>query len=191
MTIVEAPGTSGSNSAASGDDSEVSDARIVIREGVVINRERYEETRSTGEEAWTAEAEELALSWNNFCLVKADAQKKLAKKNRTLHVVLGLPAVLIPISLASLSPMIEQQPESSNIFVLGYMVLALLNGINVFFNFEKRKEKNEQYRARFLELSSEVKYQLFKSRRFRVPSDEFLARLQNKMNALNEHKPNN
>lgn len=177
---------SNENSAQSGDS-------VLLFRGkysVVVNQADREETRSAGEEAWTDEAETLAITWADRAADKSKNHAISAGKNGKLHIGFGLPAVLLPVIFAAISPQLEDVPGGSYAIMASYILIAALNGVNNFFNFDKRKTENEIFSARFGELVSDVRYQLFKSRRFRIASDEFLARLQTKLNSLIEQEPN-
>lgn len=155
----------------------------------VVNQTDRDDTLSTGEEAWTEEAETLAITWADRAGDKSKIHQIAAGKNAKLHIVFGLPGVLLPVIFAVAAPSLEDVQGGAYVLMGSYIVMAIVNGINSFFNFDKRKSDNENFSARFGELTSEVRYQLFKSRRFRVPSDEFLARLQTKLNSLVEQEP--
>lgn len=159
------------------------------KHSLVVNQTEREEVRSTGEEAWTDEAESLAINWADKACDKSLLHLESSVKNSRLHIAFGLPAVILPVIFALTTPYAEEISSGKYIIMASYVLLATLNGINQFFNFDRRRIENENFSARFGELTSDVRYQLFKSRRFRVPSDEFLARLQTKLHSLIEQEP--
>ena len=156
---------------------------------IVINTEDKDELRSSGEEAWSEEAEVLAIEWAAIAKAKAAKHKIKACKNKTLNNILGLPSVLLPVVFAAATPLIEATDRATSIQVSGYIAISILTGINTFYNFDKKSTEHEHYQARFNDLYNDVRYQLFKSRRFRVPSDEFMARVQVKLACLDENEP--
>lgn len=158
-------------------------------ESIVINLEDKDDLRSSGEEAWTEEAETLAVEWATISKAKAAKHKTKACRNKTLNNFLGLPSVLLPVVFAAATPLIEATNKSTIIQVGGYIAISVLTGINTFYNFDKKSTEHEHYQARFTDLYNDVRYQLFKSRRFRVPSDEFMARVQVKLASLDENEP--
>jgi len=180
-----------SDSSTDGDSQKSKQSSLVNRgrHGLVVNEGERDELRSTGEEAWTNQAESLAISWADEAQDKYIKHSVSATRNSRFHKLFGLPGVVVPIIFAIITPTLEEEEGGTYGIMAGYVVIAILNSINSFFNFDKRQANNEQFAARFSELTNEVRYQLFKSRRFRIPSDEFLARLQTKLNMLTEQEP--
>lgn len=158
-------------------------------ESIIINTEDKDEIRSSGEEAWSPEAETLAVEWAALAKSKAAKHKSKACRNKTLNNILGLPSVLLPVVFAAATPLIEASNMATGIQVGGYIAISILTGINTFYNFDKKSTEHEHYQARFTDLYNDVRYQLFKSRRFRIPSDEFMARVQVKLASLDENEP--
>lgn len=156
---------------------------------IIINTDDRDELRSSGEEAWSDEAETLAVEWAQMAKKKANSHIVKGCKHGLLHNIFGLPSVLLPVTLAAATPLIDVSQSSMIIQVSGYIAIAILTGINTFYNFDKKKTEHEHYQARYNELHNDIRYQLFKSRRFRIPSDEFMARVQVKLASLEEHEP--
>lgn len=173
------------NSAGSGDSV------LLFRgkNGIVVNQTDKDETRSSGEEAWTEEAETLAISWADRAADKSKAHQISAAKNGKLHIAFGLPTVLLPVIFAAISPQLEDISGGNYAIMGSYILIAIFNGVSGFFNFEKRKTENESFSARFGEIVADVRFQMFKSRRFRTPSDEFLMKTTTRLNALIEQEP--
>ena len=178
------------------DTSENSDAsdesRLKILEGsanIIVSTEDKDSLRSAGEEAWTSEAEKLVGGWANDATDKGKKHSERASSHKCLHSIFGLPSILLPVAFATLTPLIDGVPAHMYIQVGSYIAIGVISGINAFYNFDKRASKHEYYASRYNDLANDVRYQLYKSRRFRVASDEFLARIQAKLSALDEKEP--
>lgn len=156
---------------------------------IVINTEDKDDLRSSGEEAWTDEAETLAVEWAESARKRSNHHKHESMKHKILHNIFGLPSVLLPVAFAAATPLIDLKENATVVQVAGFISISILTGINTFYNFDKKKAQHEHYQARFSDVYNDIRYQLFKSRRFRVPSDEFMARVQVKLAALDENEP--
>lgn len=168
------------------------ESTLKILEGsakIIVNTEDKDSLRSAGEEAWTSEAEKLVGGWANNATDKSKIHSEKASRNKFFHSFFGLPSILLPVAFATLTPLIDGIPSHAYIQVSSYIAIGILSGINTFYNFDKRASKHEYYSSRYNELANDVRYQMYKSRRFRVSSDEFLARIQAKLSALDEKEP--
>ena len=131
----------------------------------------------------------LVSTWANKSICKSEEHNKRAKANKVLSSCFGLPSLLLPVTFATITPLIDTLPSHMFIQVGSYVAIAFFSGVNTYYNFDKRATKHEHYAARYIDLANDIRYQLYKSRRFRVPSDEFLARIQAKLSNLNEREP--
>lgn len=176
-------------SEASGGESPVREVVLDNDFKIVINTDEKDEVRSSGEEAWTGEAETLACEWADLARKKAARHRKGACRNKTLANVFGFPNVVLPVLFAAGTPLIDASAHAAPIQVGAFLFLGFLAGINGFYNFDRKAVEHEHYKARYLDLLNEIRYQLFKSRRFRTPSDEFMARVQVRLFSLDENEP--
>lgn len=179
-----------SSSSSGGASSESSHTKVTIKDsGLIVNKTKHAALRSIGEEAWNQAGEDLVSGWAEQCMEKSEYHSGKESKNKVLHAIFGLPSILLPVLLAAATPLIDTLDEAALIQVSGLITIGVVSSINTFFNFDKKSARHQEYSARYNELATDVQYQLFKGREFRVSSDEFIARVQTKFNNLNEKAP--
>ena len=112
---------------------------------------------------------------------------RCAKHHKTMFVVFGLPAMLIPIVLAGINPFIKNRFE---LLMSGLLVCSgVLTGISQFFNFGKKTQAHLEYIGRYSELLLMIEVELVKPKRFRIPCDVFLERVSKQFGDLNANAP--
>lgn len=176
------------SSGSSSDGSDSKDVKVG-ESGIVLNTKKKATRRMVGEEEWSTAAEKLISDWAVDCDARAKTHNEKKKMNGWLHAVFGLPSILLPVVMAAMTPIIDESPHAVAVQVGGLVCIGALGTINTFFNFKSESSRHAEFASRFSELHSDVKYQLYKSREFRVPSDEFIARVQTKFDSLVERAP--
>lgn len=170
-------------------DSSGSTVVNVNESAIIVNKQKKSKLRKVGEEAWNSSGETLVTGWAEICVEKSVLHDKKAKRHKFFHSIFGLPSILLPVTMAALTPILDTLEDGVIIQVSGLVLIGLVSSVNTFYNFDKRAAKHGDYSARYNELATDVQYQLFKAREFRVSADEFIARVQTKFNNLNQGEP--
>lgn len=159
-------------------------------DGFETNTRAKGEERSVGEEAWSDMGERLAREWGRRAQELSVAHDKASKNNKCLLHGLGFPAVLVPGVMAIVSPQLPTDADWTAWLNMGLFgtSAALSLAVN-FFGFAEKYQRHMDYSARYGDVVSDVKYELVKARRYRVSQDEFLAKVQLKMDNLAANAP--
>lgn len=145
--------------------------------------------RSIGEEEWNEASEMLAKEWGEQANVASAAHNNAGKSHKTKHVAVGLPAVLIPIFMAPISATLAGHDGIEYANMIGFLASGCLSAVHSFFGFNRKYQQHMDYSARYGDICSDVKYELVKARKYRVSSDQFLMRIQLKMDNLSSSAP--
>ena len=156
---------------------------------IEVNTENSGNTRKIGEEEWSDEGENLAKEWGEKALEASEAHNKAGKVHKAKHVGVGLPAVLIPICMAPISTTLAGTSGIEYANMAGFLVTGALSAVHSFFGFDRKYQEHMDYSARYGDIASDVKYELVKARKFRVSQDQFLMRIQLKMDSLSSGAP--
>jgi len=145
--------------------------------------------RSIGEEEWSIASESLAREWGIIASELSIAHNVAAKKNKCKHHGVGLPAILVPICMAPLSATFAGYDGIEYANMVGFLVSGCLSATHSFFGFERKYQQHMDFSARYSDICTDVKYELSKSRKFRISSDQFLMRIQMKLDNLGGSAP--
>ena len=151
--------------------------------------EKSKELRSIGEEAWNHKHEALAEEWMQDAKEASAAHNIKAKEFKCKHVSVGLPAVILPIAMAPISSTLADEPGIQYANMSAFLVTGILSAVHAFFGFDKKYQQHMDFSARYSALYTDLRYELTKARRFRAPADEFLTRVQMKIDHLGSIAP--
>lgn len=158
-------------------------------EEIKINVNENVDKRKIGEEEWSTEGEELAREWAQNAADASIAHNIAGKANKSKHVAIGLPAVLIPICMAPISATLADHNGIQYANMVGFLLSGCLTAVHSFFGYDKKHQKHMDFSARYSDLTTDVKYELSKARKFRISPDQFLLRIQMKMDNLGGSAP--
>jgi len=161
----------------------------LIESALDINLDVTPVKRKIGEEEWSNAFEELAKEWGDSASKASIEHSKAGKAFKTKHVAVGLPAVLIPIIMAPISTGLSDVEGVQYINMVGFLVSGCLSATYAFFGFDKKHQQHMDFASRYMDVYTDVKYELVKSRSFRVAPDQFLLRIQMKMDSLGGSAP--
>jgi len=140
--------------------------------------------RSLGEEEWNEATEGLVKEWATLAEKASVAHNEAGKAFKKKHVLIGLPAILLPVCMAPISATLADTEGIQYANMVGFLVSGCLSATHAFFSFDKKYQKHMDYSARYSDVNTDVKYEMVKSRRFRTSPDQFLMRIQMKMDNL-------
>lgn len=112
-------------------------------------------------EDWAFQSKELSIKHN-----------KAAKHKKCLHRSFGIPAVVIPIVMASINQLYEKDEYIATITnSIGYLLVGTLTGINTFINYASQYQRHYHSEIRYKELYIDIRSLLIKPRKDRPPAD--------------------
>lgn len=178
--------TSNNNNNLSDSDSE--DKLITI--STHGNCESYD-TLNRKEMLWDTKIETLFRHWAIECKEKSEQHNKKAKLKKCLHRSLAIPSVVIPILMATMTQIIEDETvfELKVTNAIGYLLTGTLTGINTFLNYSSQYEKHYNAEVRYHELYVDIQSTLIKPKRDRIQADVSLENFRLKFEHINEMSP--
>ena len=141
------------------------------------------------DENWTDENEALAREWLAAAKEASAAHNKAGKSNKFKHVVTGLPAILIPSVFAPLTAALGNREGIEYVSMSGFIATGIFTGVNTFFGYARKHQRHNDFSARFSDLVTDIQYELAKQRRFRSQPDQFLTRIQMRLDNLGAQAP--
>lgn len=141
------------------------------------------------EEPWNQVTEDLANKWLEQASSASDAHAKAGLKKKALHVRWGLPALLIPAIMSPLSVGLAEFEGIQYGNMSAFILTAVCTGVHSFFKYDYLHAKHMEYSARYGNLKTDIVRELSKGKAFRRPTDEFLAIVESKLDALNSSAP--
>jgi hypothetical protein len=137
---------------------------------------------------WSNRQNVLLKKWLGDIDNKVMYHKKKGVKMKNLFHSFGIPSVLLPIVLASLSSaFIASHPVVLPSLLMGS---GCAGGISQLFNFGKNAQLNEEYSSKYRELGLEITAILAIPKRNRPACDVFLERVKQRFIALENSAPN-
>ena len=133
---------------------------------------------------WKARIEELVERTRDDATAAASTHEKAARKARLLYQCIGLPTVLIPMSLSVAAQFLPEALVTTMMVVSG-----LCAGVNAFLDYGSKSQRHFEYSNRWLELSSTILFEMAKGRSDRCAADVFLERLRIRSAALRAAEP--
>ena len=156
---------------------------------VDINTETNSTKRSIGEEEWNDATESLAKEWAESASENSIGHNIAGKANKCKHIGIGLPAVLIPICMAPISTTLADTDGIQYANMVGFLLSGCLSAVHSFFGYDRKYQKHMDYSARYGDVCTDIKYELVKGIKYRVSPDQFLMRIQLKMDSLSQSAP--
>jgi hypothetical protein len=141
---------------------------------------------SRTEMMWTERPEKQLATWKQEIDVKSKHHNKIARRNKKLYIVTGIPAIIIPLVIATLNGIVDILPITISILMICSSVISTIVS---FMNFGKKSQMHFEFDAKYDELSLIIELELCKKKIDRIACDVFLERIFNKYNALNSNAP--
>lgn len=157
--------------------------------GVLFTRDQMGRQRIIGEEAWNDNAEKQVREWAKEAKQAIKEHYINGKAHKLKHQIVGLPAIIIPSVMSVLTPSLSWYGPIVYINAAAFAVTATLALVHGFYKFDLRYQQHMDYSARYYDILSDIKYEMVRSREFRTPMDEFLTRLQMRLDTLAFYAP--
>ena len=136
---------------------------------------------------WEEREEILLEEWRENMETQSKKHRIKGDKFKQLYKVFGIPAILIPIVLSSLSSQLEGSPLINSLCLL---LAGVCSGISNFLNFGRLYSEHYNYEQLYDEMANELKKELSKPKRHRVACDVYMERVYMRYSALNQGAPN-
>lgn len=141
------------------------------------------------DENWSDETESLAKTWMVLSNEISKKHAEAAGVNKFKNAITGLPSILIPAIFAPLTTTLKDYENVEYISMAGFIATGILIGINTFFRYAQKYQGHLDFSSRYLELVTDIQYELAKSRKFRTPPDAYLMKIQLRLDSLRAQEP--
>ena len=141
------------------------------------------------EENWSDATESLAKEWLESATKASDGHNKSGKSNKFKNAITGLPSILIPAIFAPVSIAVDGNENAQYISMVGFIASGIFSGVNTFFAYDRKYQKHMDFSAKYADVVSDIRYELSKSRKFRTQPDQFLMKIQMKLDNLGAQAP--
>jgi hypothetical protein len=140
---------------------------------------------------WCPDVEALLRKWSINCQERSVLHARRSTIKKRLYRMLSIPAIIIPIAMASFSQLYSvcHDYEAQVVNSLGYLVSGSLAGISGFLNYGNQYAQHAQFEVLYFELYTEIECILAKPASFRGHTDVVLMRLRLTYDALNKSSP--
>ena len=135
---------------------------------------------------WDSRNQDLIVHWGNECKETAKLHNRAGKKFKRLYNIIGLPTMILPVTLGSFSSQLAVSPITQSILML---CSGALSTISQFFDFSGRSAAHFEYEARYSELAAGIDVELVKPKAHRLAADVFLEHCMNERNRLGSSAP--
>jgi hypothetical protein len=170
---------------------------IIIEEQEQEQKEQFLYSESSSKDRndrnemlWNNRLETLFIHWAMECKENAKQHNNEAKRKKLLYRCFGIPAVIIPITMASANQLMgEDSYHSKLINSIGYLLTGALTAVNTFINYAAQYEKHYSAEVRYMELHTDIESILIKCKKDRQAADIVLERYKLKIEHVNEYAP--
>lgn len=137
---------------------------------------------------WSNRQNVLLKKWLDDIKTKITYHSKKGKFMKSMFHSFGIPSIMFPIILASLSTaFVASHPVVLPSLLMGS---GCASGISQLFNFGKNAQLNQEYSSKYQELGLEIEAILSIPKRNRPACDVFLERVKQRFIALENSAPN-
>lgn len=160
------------------------------KEQFLYSESSSKDRNDRNEMLWNNRLETLFIHWAMECKEKAQKHNDEAKRKKILYRCFGIPAVIIPITMASANQLMgEDTYHSKLINSIGYLLTGALTAVNTFINYAAQYEKHYSTEVRYMELHTDIESILIKPKKDRQAADVVLERYKLKIEHINEYAP--
>ena len=141
------------------------------------------------EEPWLDDHEALIHQWRQTSDTLSKKHEDAGYAAKRKHTRFGLPAMLIPMVMAPMTPLFSSHWSTVYVESVGFVLSAVASGMVQFFNFAGKSERHFNFSARYADLVTDIEQELAKPRQYRQQVDTFSLRVKMMFDALNRHAP--
>jgi hypothetical protein len=157
---------------------------------ISISEEEDEDNTDRIEMLWNSRIEMLFRHWATECKDLSKTHNVMAKRKKCIHRSLGIPAIIVPLIMASFMQVYnEEHMLSPYVNSIGYLLSGTLTGISTFINYSGQYEKHYFSEVRYRELYTDIQSILIKPKKDRLPADVCIEQLKLRFQHINEYAP--
>ena len=161
-----------------------------LLDAIMYSKTTSSDRKDRSEMLWNSKLELLFHHWALECKDNAIRHNLEAKRKKILYRLFGIPAVIIPITMASMTKLIEEDSYHATLInSIGYLITGSLTAINTFINYASQYEKHYNTEVRYMELYTDIESILIKPKKDRQAADVVLERYKLKLEHINEYAP--
>ena len=116
---------------------------------------------------WDDMNENLLKEWLSECNIKSKQHYLKAHRNKKLYNIFGVPLIVLPIVLG----VVQEKINDPLIISILLCIIGLFNGLNLFFNFSKKKMEHFNSMGEYKDLALSIHTILNKQRKHRQAVD--------------------
>lgn len=166
---------------------ELDDLHINIKEESKKSDSSSKDDPNREEMPWDTKREDFVWKIHTDCLEKSSAYDTASRSAKKKYTRYALPGVVVPIVMSVVSPHLPQ--DYSYVDGIALAGIAVLNGLNTFFNFGKKFSNYNEFSGKYADLAGYIDVEMSKPKRFRVALDVFLERVSTKKAFLDNNAP--
>lgn len=135
---------------------------------------------------WERREEEVIRRWRKHCIVESKLHGEKARHVKSKYTALSVPSIILPLMLSGFSSLIQPYPLVNSGTL---MIVAILTGMNGFFNLGGKTQKHFQYESNYQDLALDIEAELCRPKSHRVACDVYIERIRNSVSKLNTSAP--
>lgn len=140
------------------------------------------------EERWHDTLDNLAHDYRDAAATMSEQQDRAGYSARMKHIIFGLPAPIISVSVALVSTL-WQSPDNMYVIAPLAMVGGLFSSVHSFFDMGGKAQQHWDYAARYGGVCSKIDATLARDIDFRNPPDASFAEWRTELGNLNSTSP--
>jgi len=168
-------------------EHELDELHINIKEESKKSDSSSKDDPNREEMPWDSKREEFVWKIHKDCIEKSTAYDTASRSAKKKYTRYALPGVVVPIVMSVVSPHLPQ--DYSYVDGIALAGIAVLNGLNTFFNFGKKFSNYNEFSGKYADLAGYIDVEMSKPKRFRVALDVFLERVSTKKSFLDANAP--
>ena len=147
---------------------------------------------------WTREITAYLEDLQQDLTLKSEQHASSGRYCQLMETRWGLPAVLIPTLCAPVTLLLSQAFESGDgstigvsqcFATAGFVTAAIFNRVEAYFQFGARLLEHMQYSSRYADVASDIRAELVKRKRFRMPADVFIITVRTRVDTMMSNEP--
>lgn len=168
-------------------EHELDELHINIKEDSKKSDSSSKDDPNREEMPWDSKREDFIWKIHKDCLEKSSAFDSASRSAKKKYTRYALPGVVVPIIMSVVSPHLPT--EYNYVDGIALAGIAVLNGLNTFFNFGKKFSNYNEFSGKYADLAGYIDVEMSKSKKFRVALDVFIERVTTKKAFLDGNSP--
>uniref|UniRef100_A0A6C0BP29 SLATT domain-containing protein n=1 Tax=viral metagenome TaxID=1070528 RepID=A0A6C0BP29_9ZZZZ len=148
--------------------------------------------RPRQEEPWTHNIERVFSDLQEELKQHIDNHNKAGYHFHDLDTRWGYPGAILSLMMVPISALIDSCDEDLTAKIVNaaaYSVIAVLVGTSQYYNYGKRSQTHFDISARYADVMSDIRMELAKRAQYRQSADNFLQKIQMRIDSLNSSAP--